>query len=86
MAEAIFSNNWWASLTLPSLPDKSEAQAEEELLCRLVAMNNDRAAEEARGHIRWLRPEYQNLNVAVATRQSEAELYDTTDPFSDSIF
>lgn len=61
------------------LPDKAEAQAEEELLRRLVVLNNERAAEKARGHIRWLRHEYQNPNVAVAMKQSEAELYDTTD-------
>ncbi|MCW1937819.1 class I SAM-dependent DNA methyltransferase [Pseudomonas sp. MDMC_285] len=63
------------------LPDKPEAQAEaeEELLCRLVALNSERAAEEARGHIRWLRPEYQNPSAAVASEQSEAELDDTTD-------
>ncbi len=33
---------------------------EEEILERLVALNKERSAEEARGHIRWLRPEYQN--------------------------
>ncbi|WP_299820204.1 DNA methyltransferase [uncultured Pontibacter sp.] len=33
---------------------------EEEILERLVALNKERAAEEARGQIRWLRPEYQN--------------------------
>lgn len=63
------------------LPDKSEAQAEaeEELLRRLVALNAERAAEEARGLVRWLRPEYQNPSAAVAPEQSEAELDDTTD-------
>ena len=30
------------------------------LLDRLVALNAERAAEEAAGHIRWLRPEFQN--------------------------
>jgi len=34
--------------------------SDEEILERLVALNADRAAEEARGLIRWLRPEYQN--------------------------
>ncbi|HEY3400791.1 MAG TPA: DNA methyltransferase [Geothrix sp.] len=29
------------------------------ILDRLVALNHERAAEEAKGHIRWLRPEYQ---------------------------
>ncbi len=30
-----------------------------EIVTRLVALNHERAAEEATGHIRWLRPEYQ---------------------------
>ncbi len=34
--------------------------SEDEILHRLVDLNKQRAAEEARGHIRWLRPEYQN--------------------------
>lgn len=33
---------------------------DEEILTRLVALNRERANEEARGLIRWLRPEYQN--------------------------
>ncbi|WP_349358160.1 DNA methyltransferase [Stappia sp.] len=32
---------------------------EEEILARLVALNKERAREEARGHVRWLRPDYQ---------------------------
>ena len=32
---------------------------EEEVLTRLVALNKERGAEEAKGIIRWLRPEYQ---------------------------
>lgn len=58
------------------LPDKSEAQAEaeEELLYRLVELNAQRAAEEARGQIRWLRPDYQNPNADVAPEQAEVEL------------
>ncbi|MNF40772.1 hypothetical protein D3C84_217810 [compost metagenome] len=87
---AVFAAYGWVDLaeqlvgkpgaTTP-LPDKPETQAkaEEELLCRLVALNSERAAEEARGHIRWLRPEYQNLSAAVTPEQSEAELNDTSD-------
>lgn len=30
-----------------------------EIVARLVALNHERAAEEAQGHIRWLRPDYQ---------------------------
>lgn len=33
--------------------------SDEEILTRLVALNKERAAEEAGGLIRWLRPEYQ---------------------------
>ena len=33
---------------------------DEEILSRLVALNAERAAEEARGLVRWLRPEFQN--------------------------
>ncbi|MDH6269774.1 hypothetical protein M2360_005203 [Rhizobium sp. SG_E_25_P2] len=32
---------------------------EEDLLARLVALNKERAKEEKRGHVRWLRPDYQ---------------------------
>lgn len=34
--------------------------SDEDILFRLVALNKERAEEEARGHVRWLRPEYQN--------------------------
>jgi hypothetical protein len=36
-----------------------QAAAEQELLSRLVALNQQRAAEERRGQVRWLRPEFQ---------------------------
>lgn len=32
---------------------------EQEILSRLVALNHERAAEEKRGLVRWLRPDYQ---------------------------
>ena len=35
------------------------ALTDEEILERLVALNAERAAEEAQGRVRWLRPEYQ---------------------------
>jgi len=43
------------------LPDKpaDQAEAEEELLMRLVELNKQRTEEESRGIVRWLRPEYQ---------------------------
>jgi hypothetical protein len=55
-------------------PDKpaEQAEAEEELLSRLVALNAERAAEEARDRVRWLRPEFQNPRGAQA-EQGEIE-------------
>ncbi|MDH5232386.1 MAG: class I SAM-dependent DNA methyltransferase, partial [Gammaproteobacteria bacterium] len=47
-----------ATTPLPDKPDV-QAEAEEEMLKRLVDLNAQRAAEEAQGHIRWLRPEFQ---------------------------
>ena len=53
--------------TLP-WPGKPAAQAgaEEELLLRLVALNTERAAEEARGLVRWLRPTFQDPALRAA--------------------
>ncbi|MEI6653797.1 MAG: DNA methyltransferase, partial [Verrucomicrobiota bacterium] len=46
---------------------------EQQLLTRLVALNHERAAEEKRGLIRWLRPDYQAPG-AVTTQQTEISL------------
>ena len=46
---------------------------DEEILERLVTLNAERAEEERRGVIRWLRPEYQNPAGATAV-QASAEL------------
>ena len=67
---AVFEAYGWGDLipalvgkpgaTMPSphkMPEQEEA--EEELLTRLVALNGERAAEERRGTVRWLRPDYQ---------------------------
>src|SRR3712207_7436546 len=35
-------------------------RSDEQILQRLVALNHERAEEEKRGVIRWLRPEFQN--------------------------
>lgn len=60
--------------TRPS-PHKTEAQerAEEELLSRLVALNQERAAEEKRGLVRWLRPDYQIPKLGAKAPKPEAE-------------
>jgi len=57
------------------LADKpmEQAEAEEELLTRLVALNAARAAEEAQGYVRWLRPDYQNPQGARPATQVQTE-------------
>ena len=59
--------------TLP-WPGKPAAQAgaEEELLLRLVTLNTERAAEEARGLVRWLRPTF--LDPALRAAAGEPRL------------
>lgn len=47
--------------------------SDEDILFRLVALNNERAEEEARGHIRWLRPYYQNPTGAQASKGKQTE-------------
>ena len=44
---------------------------DEQILERLVALNAERAAEERRGLIRWLRPEFQNPTGAKAATQED---------------
>ena len=48
--------------------------SDEEILLRLVALNKERAEEEARGHIRWLRPDYQNPTGAGAVSGKTSEM------------
>jgi hypothetical protein len=51
--------------------------SDDEILHRLVALNKERAAEEARGLIRWLRPDYQNpagRAAVVAEEQSSLDV------------
>lgn len=50
---------------------------DEQIIERLVALNRERAAEERRGLIRWLRPDYQKARAGVVTvggEQTEADL------------
>ena len=48
--------------------------SDEDILFRLVALNKERAEEEARGHIRWLRPEYQNPTGAQTTKSKTKDM------------
>jgi hypothetical protein len=48
--------------------------SDEDILLRLVTLNKERAEEEARGHIRWLRPEYQNPTGQQATKGKTSDM------------
>lgn len=48
--------------------------ADEEIVARIVALNKERAAEEARGIVRWLRPEYQRPRAEKRPAQVEMEV------------
>ncbi len=63
------------------LADKpaTQAAAEEDLLSRLVRLNAERAAEEARGRVRWLRPGFQNPDSA-GTDQTGTDVESTQAP------
>jgi hypothetical protein len=52
--------------------------SDDEILERLVALNHERAAEEKRGLIRWLRPEFQAKNAAGDVQQ-EIDVADDDD-------
>lgn len=75
---AVLEAYGWSDLAGPGLAFADliarggpEAEAlEQELLTRLVALNHERAAEEKRGLIRWLRPEYQNPAPAGAREET----------------
>jgi len=50
--------------------------SEDDILHRLVDLNRTRAAEESRGQIRWLRPEYQNPQGRAAQAKGEQAAFD----------
>ncbi len=64
---------------------------DEEILVRLVALNKERAAEEARGLVRWLRPEFQAPDYQAPVAQTldlgeaAAALPDTVIPWPGSL-
>jgi hypothetical protein len=66
--------------TTPS-PHKSPVQlaAEEQLLVRLVALNQARQVAEARGEIDWLRPEYQIPRLRSKAPQPDRAQQDAAD-------
>lgn len=64
---------------LSSSDDQARKRLDETLLERLVALNAERAAEEAAGHVRWLRPDYQIPRFAkgAAAKSGELDLGET---------
>jgi len=57
---------------------------DEEILERLVALNHERAEEEKRGLIRWLRPAFQNPSGGKVAEQPELELEGDSDDKDDT--
>jgi len=91
---AVFEAYGWGDLAEPRSPERESkgarvlenAAPEQELLTRLVALNHERAAEEKRGLIRWLRPEYQrggDLRSPTPTEETP-NLPGTEEPLSQS--
>lgn len=73
--EAVLEAYGWQDLFTVWPPPAGEGTEcrqvfEEKVLSRLVKLNHDRAAEEKRGLIRWLRPDYQNKNAAPLPAQA----------------
>jgi hypothetical protein len=46
---------------------------DEEIVARLVALNAERVAEEKRGIVRWLRPDYQQKKAGVAVLEKKVQ-------------
>ena len=65
---AVFADYGWDS-----------ALTDEEILARVVALNAERAEEESRGLIRWLRPSFQNPGGQRAATQETMDLGDEPD-------
>lgn len=53
--------------------------ADEEVITRLVGLNKERAAEEAKGIIRWLRPAYQKARAGVAEDDAPQAIEDQSE-------
>jgi hypothetical protein len=47
---------------------------DDDILAQLVALNKERAAEETRGHVQWLRPEYQVPRFGSPNEKAELDL------------
>jgi hypothetical protein len=62
-----------ATAWTPACAGVTDSAFSQTLLERLVALNAERAREEAAGHIRWLRPAFQNPQAAVVAVDPEKQ-------------
>jgi uncharacterized membrane protein len=46
--------------------------SDEDVIARLVALNKERVAEEAKGVVRWLRPDYQKRRAGIVEKVVQA--------------
>lgn len=73
---AVLQAYGWADLQ-PALADRTQPEARaaavEILLERLVVLNAKRAAEEAAGHVRWLRPDFQQRGAAAVQERMDVD-------------
>jgi hypothetical protein len=77
---AVLQAYGWADLgPVPWGDDAPRATWTDALLERLVALNAKRAAEEAQGLVRWLRPDFQDPTRRAAAAPQQAEI-DTSQP------
>ena len=72
---AVLQAYGWGDL-VPTLRQAQgeRGEGEGELLTRLVALNAQRAAEEANGIVRWLRPEFQNPQKPLSRPELPAQV------------
>ncbi|WP_372423251.1 class I SAM-dependent DNA methyltransferase [Salinarimonas chemoclinalis] len=63
-----------ATTPVDALPE-GQAEVEAELLARLVALNRERAQEEADGRVRWLRPGFQVPRLGGRLPQPAQEIF-----------
>lgn len=75
---AVYEAYGWSDLAVETqdfkTQDARKEEFEQELLKRLVVLNHERAEEEKRGLVRWLRPEYQAPGSTLLPEQKEIDL------------
>lgn len=72
LMEVVNGNAPAGSQGMPTTRDECKQRLDETLLERLVALNAERAEEENRGVIRWLRPEFQQPGAELGAEQRDA--------------